>query len=87
VIRQGPCDGPEKPCHKPNFSGLKVPQAPQKVSCGIFNSSGDVSNLRGATVHEEFYSIYEARIAGCEEQGGGGDLFGTAHLASRDQAL
>ena len=42
-------------------------------------------DLGGAAVYEELDAVDEAGVAGGEEEGDGCDLFGTAHLAARDQ--
>ena len=50
--------------------------------CALFGLDGG-----GAAVGDEFHAVDVAGVVGGEEEGGGGDLVGAAHLAAGDEGL
>ena len=50
--------------------------------CGLPGLDGG-----GAAVGDEFHAVDVAGVVGGEEEGGGGDFVGVAHLAAGDEGL
>src|SRR3954468_9860238 len=52
-----------------------------------FASCSRGSDGGGAAVSDQFQAVDVAGVVGGEEQGDGGNFFGTAHLAARDEGF
>ena len=50
MIRQGPCDGPEKPCHKPTSGDLSVQRGKDRRVCSFNHQYRSVIKLASLAI-------------------------------------